>query len=233
MPFEIFYGAKVNKSPALVRAAVQAGIGVDVSSLYEAGDALRAGADPTRLCATGPAKTRAFHKLLLDNASLISIDSLQELQDLDHCLQSAGAGQRARVLLRYRPHSLPTSRFGMNAGNLRAGLARLANPEARMVLEGFHFHLSGYAVEPRVQAVRELLPWVHEARRMGLNARMLDIGGGPSGMWTPPPTALFSQRRMARTTATARCPHRSTPMAGLWTPACGWSNCCARRARRA
>ena len=42
MPFEIFYGAKVNKSPALVRAAVQAGIGVDVSSLYEAGDALRA-----------------------------------------------------------------------------------------------------------------------------------------------------------------------------------------------
>ena len=68
--------------------------------------------------------------------------------------------------------------FGMGAGDLRAGLARLANPEARMVLEGFHFHLSGYAVEPRVQAVRELLPWVHEARRMGLSARMLDIGGG-------------------------------------------------------
>lgn len=41
---EIFYGAKVNKSQALVRAAVAAGVGIDVSSLAEFEDALRAGA---------------------------------------------------------------------------------------------------------------------------------------------------------------------------------------------
>ncbi len=48
---EIFYGAKVNKSQALVKAAVMAGVGIDVSSRHELRDALRASA--TR-CACAP-----------------------------------------------------------------------------------------------------------------------------------------------------------------------------------
>lgn len=177
--FEIFYGAKVNKSPAFVHAAVQAGIGVDVSSLYEAADALRAGADPARLCATGPAKTAEFHHMLVRHGALISIDSVQELHDLEHCLRTAAPTPRpARVLLRHRPQASTASRFGMDGPALRACLARLARQQAPMALEGFHFHLGGYDTTPRVQAVRELLRFVQEARQMGLAVRMLDIGGG-------------------------------------------------------
>ena len=92
---EVFYGAKVNKSQAFIHAAVQAGIGVDVSSLHEAADALKAGADPARLCATGPAKTRAFHELLIAQSALVSIDSRQELQDLEDCLRPGPPSRRA------------------------------------------------------------------------------------------------------------------------------------------
>ncbi|CAG9170366.1 Diaminopimelate decarboxylase [Cupriavidus laharis] len=69
---EIFYGAKVNKSQALVKAAVMAGVGIDVSSRHELRDALRASADPLRVCATGPAKTAVFHEQLLARGALIS-----------------------------------------------------------------------------------------------------------------------------------------------------------------
>lgn len=37
----LYYGVKVNKSQSLLQAAVAAGTGADVSSLYELNDAIR------------------------------------------------------------------------------------------------------------------------------------------------------------------------------------------------
>jgi diaminopimelate decarboxylase len=176
--YALFYGAKVNKSPGLVRAAVEAGIGVDVSSLYEMRDALLAGAKPERLCATGPAKTRAFHTTLIDNGALISVDSVAELDDLEHLARQMAPRQPVRVLLRYRPESAAASRFGMGADDLLACLRRLAGQRAVFAFEGFHFHLGGYGVESRAQAVREVARFIDAARSLGLAPRMLDIGGG-------------------------------------------------------
>lgn len=176
--FEIFYGAKVNKSPGLVRAAVEAGIGVDVSSLYEMRDALLAGARPERLCATGPAKTRAFHTTLIDNGALISVDSIAELDDIEQLARQIGPSRPVRVLLRYRPASATASRFGMGADDLLASMERLARQQDVFGFEGFHFHLGGYGHESRAQAVRELTRFVDAARASGLAPRMIDIGGG-------------------------------------------------------
>lgn len=176
--FEILYGAKVNKSPALVRAAVDAGIGVDVSSLYEMRDALRAGIDPARLCATGPAKTRVFHMALVANAALISVDSSEELADLETIVREIEPDRPARVLLRYRPEEAPASRFGMNAADLLACMKRLALQSNSFSFEGFHFHLGGYRYETRASAMRQLVHFVDAARAMGLVPKIVDIGGG-------------------------------------------------------
>ncbi|MDV6344224.1 Y4yA family PLP-dependent enzyme [Nitrosomonas sp. Is37] len=180
--FEIFYGAKVNKSLALVRAAVESGIGVDVSSIYELRDALAAGADPSRICATGPAKTPEFHAELVTNASLISIDSIEEFSALEQCVRRlaplASSPRKARLLLRYRPALATASRFGMSGDDLLQCLRRLTQLREQFAFEGFHFHLGGYAHETRAQALRELTAYVDAACSLDLRPRIIDIGGG-------------------------------------------------------
>ncbi len=178
LPFEIFYGAKVNKSNALVRAAVQSGIGVDVSSIHELGDALRAGVNGDRLCATGPAKTRVFHAALIGAGALIVIDSREEFDDLVALAREIDADRPTRILLRYQPHAHRASRFGMTDDDTLDCLRRLPSLRERLRFEGFHFHLSGYRFESRVDAIVELVPLIDAARALGLSPRLLDIGGG-------------------------------------------------------
>lgn len=177
----LFYGAKVNKSQALVAAAVRAGVGVDVSSLHEWRDAVRAGATPAQVCATGPAKTVAFHAELVRDGALVSVDSVEEFNALGAQVRAQGAPP-ARVLLRFRPDSAARSRFGMDAEALAHCLRRCAQQRETggntWSCEGFHFHLSGYEWEARAQALRELMPLVDLAVAMGLRPRLLDIGGG-------------------------------------------------------
>ncbi|QXI18515.1 Y4yA family PLP-dependent enzyme [Pseudomonas hamedanensis] len=174
----IFYGAKANKSQCLLSAAATSAIGVDVSSLYELQAALRAGTPAAKICATGPAKTAAFHQALISAGALICVDSLEEFDHLKELLEAQPLPIKARVLLRYRAKSCAKSRFGMDAQDLLDSLQRLATDTASLVFEGFHFHLGGYGFESRVQAFREVSGFVEAAREMGLNPQMIDIGGG-------------------------------------------------------
>lgn len=171
----IFYGAKANKSQALVAGAVAAGCGVDVSSLPEFEDAVRAGAGPERICATGPAKTRAFLGVLIAAGALIAIDSLEELADIEAI---AGEARDIRILLRYQPRSAARSRFGMGTPQLMAAIECVATAGSLFRFEGFHVHLGGYDPETRVRAFRELLPLIEFARLRGLQPETIDMGGG-------------------------------------------------------
>lgn len=171
----LYYGAKVNKSPGLMHAALNAGIGVDVSSLYELRDTLALGAAGDRIVATGPAKTRAFHDALIACKALISVDSPEELDDLSARLPEDGEPQP--VLLRLRPGSQAGSRFGMDADEVLLCLSVIA-VDKRFRFDGLHFHLSGYRWETRAAAIREASWLISEARAIGLTPRMIDIGGG-------------------------------------------------------
>ncbi|RCS21751.1 Y4yA family PLP-dependent enzyme [Phyllobacterium salinisoli] len=171
----LYYGAKVNKSPGLLWAALRAGAGIDVSSLYELRDARRLGADGLKLVATGPAKTPAFHKELIACNALISVDSPEELEDLINGPLSETSAQP--VLLRLRPTNQGNSRFGMPAEAVIHCLTRIAQ-EGRLHFDGLHFHLNGYRWEDRAAALREAADLVAQARRMGFSPGMIDIGGG-------------------------------------------------------
>ena len=172
----LYYGAKVNKSPGLLAAALRAGAGIDVSSLYELRDARRLDADGTQLVATGPAKTAAFHNELINCNALISVDSPEELEDLIRGLPADGGAVQA-MLLRLRPTSQARSRFGMSAAAIRHCLSRIAG-ERRLRFDGLHFHLSGYSWESRAQAIGEAAGLISESRAQGFAPRMIDIGGG-------------------------------------------------------
>ncbi|MDL5599005.1 Y4yA family PLP-dependent enzyme [Bacillus subtilis] len=176
--YAIFYGAKANKSQCLLAAASASGIGTDVSSLFELQAALRAGTPAEHLCATGPAKTAAFHRALVQSGSLICVDSLEEFSHLKALLDTSQPTVKARTLLRYRPTNCPASRFGMGADDLFQCLQMLTEQRESFHFEGFHFHLGGYGYETRVQAFREVTGFIDAAREMGLDPVMIDIGGG-------------------------------------------------------
>ncbi|WP_220151385.1 hypothetical protein [Thalassospira profundimaris] len=175
---KIFYAVKVNKSQSLVREAVTAGLGIDVSSRYELRDALDAGCAGQEICASGPAKTPDFHKELIDQQALISVDSREELEDLVRLLTGRDHGRKARIILRYRPDGAAKSRFGIAAQNMPSCLEIIARHNDDFAFEGFHFHLGGYAPETRIAAFWELTRWVEAARDLGLVVSMIDIGGG-------------------------------------------------------
>jgi diaminopimelate decarboxylase len=174
----IFYGAKANKSHCLLGAAATSGIGVDVSSIHELDAALRAGTPAEQVCATGPAKTTLFHRALVRAGSLVCVDSLEEFAHLESLTEAMPEPVKARVLLRYRPQSCPSSRFGMGSDDLLECLQHLTERRETFHFEGFHFHLGGYGFETRAQAFREVTGFVDAAREMGLNPAMIDIGGG-------------------------------------------------------
>lgn len=165
----IYYGKKANKSPSVVRACAKAGAGVDVSSSGELLSALRGGVCGTDLVVTGPAKDDRLLELSTTYGALIAVDDLDELARL------TGLGIRSRVLLRVLPPESP-SRFGMTVDELDLALT-LADPDA-IRLEGFSFHLSGYAAAPRAELAGALIDRCREARGLGHPITTISIGGG-------------------------------------------------------
>ncbi|WP_248804392.1 Y4yA family PLP-dependent enzyme [Pseudomonas sp. MWU13-2100] len=219
----IFYGAKANKSQSLLGAAASAGIGIDVSSIHELDAALRAGTPPERLCATGPAKTTAFHRALVREGSLVCVDSAEELEHLKAVVESLPAPVKARVLLRYRPQGCPSSRFGMGANELLLSLRRLTDLREIFHFEGFHFHLGGYDFETRAQAFRELSGFVDTAREMSLAPEMIDIGGGlPMRYIEPQSYASFLQNANQPSHYHNQKVPRSYYPYGSYLTACQW-----------
>ncbi|WP_067710593.1 diaminopimelate epimerase [Nocardia yamanashiensis] len=167
VPGTIYYGKKANKAACVVAACVQAGAGVDVSSLGELEAALAGGVRGADLVVTGPAKSEELLGAAVRHDALVAVDAPDELDRL--------AGTGARVLLRVLPpHS--DSRFGLTAGEVEQALATLDRDAIR--LEGFSFHLGGYEAAPRAELALRLIEYCREARYLGHPADTISIGGG-------------------------------------------------------
>lgn len=170
------YAKKANKARCLVETCARLGVGVDAASTEELTQALGAGVPGHLIGVSGPAKHGVLMRLALRQGCLIAIDSLDELQA---CADAASLEQRsARVLLRCRPASQPRSRFGMTPPELDQALRICRARPAQVGLEGFSFHLSGYSASERADAAHELLDRCLDARRAGLRADCINIGGG-------------------------------------------------------
>lgn len=174
--YKIFYGAKVNKSVALIKESYLAEINIDVSSIYEYKDALLSGFNGSNIIVTGPVKPNDFLIEIVKNKSLISIDSIEEYYDLKNILKSNNLNNHP-ILVRFKPSFEMNSRFGMSASTISKLLTDISTSKEFSFL-GFHFHLSGYDVEPRVQAIRELFNLIDLARSNDIKTSLIDIGGG-------------------------------------------------------
>ncbi|MEV6783465.1 Y4yA family PLP-dependent enzyme [Streptomyces sp. NPDC051098] len=173
----VYFAKKANKAAVFVERAAAAGAGVDVASAAELREALGHGVRGEHLVLTGPAKDPALLRLAVQHGALIAVDALDELDTLITGVPY-GPCRPARILLRIMPPQQPHSRFGMNDAELTTALERCVQAGDTVRTEGFSFHLSGYAIQPRADLAAHLADLCLKARVQGLETGRISIGGG-------------------------------------------------------
>ncbi|MGW8762467.1 Y4yA family PLP-dependent enzyme [Streptomyces sp. NPDC055815] len=172
----VYYAKKANKAAAWIERCAVNGTGVDVASLGELREALGHGVRGESIVVTGPAKADDLLRIAVLQSCLVAVDALDEL---DRVIGLAVTLARpARLLLRRLPPAQPHSRFGLDDTELATALKRCAEAADTVRMEGFSFHLSGYATQPRAALAGELVDLCLKARVMGLQADRISIGGG-------------------------------------------------------
>lgn len=172
----VLYAKKANKARCLVERCAPLGLGVDAASVEELTQALGAGVSGRLIGVSGPAKHPALTRLAIRQDCLLAIDSLEELQA---CADLAASERyAARLLLRWRPDSQRRSRFGMTDAQLDEAMRMCQARPQQLGFEGFSFHLSGYSAGERSASAHHLIERCLDARRLGLRADCIDIGGG-------------------------------------------------------
>ena len=184
----VLFAAKANGNPALLRALAAQGAGADVFSSGELQLALGAGMAPATLLFNGSSKTPADHRLAVEKGVKVSLDSLDELHQLDAI--AGAAGKIADVSFRVNPAlvvpthpkiatGLKTSKFGIPHGEIPAAYREaLACNNIRPV--GIHCHIGSQIleVEPFVKAAEVMVRIAQELTAMGVNLEFIDLGGG-------------------------------------------------------
>ncbi|MEV6728234.1 MULTISPECIES: Y4yA family PLP-dependent enzyme [unclassified Streptomyces] len=173
----VYFAKKANKAAVFVERAAAAGAGVDVASVAELREALGHGVRGEHLVVTGPAKDPALLHLAVQHGALVAVDALDELDALATNALT-GRVRPARILLRVLPPAQPHSRFGLSATELATALDRCVQAGDAVRMEGFSFHLSGYALQPRADLAAHLVDLCLGARVQGLEASRISIGGG-------------------------------------------------------
>lgn len=175
---EIFYAMKANKSEAILEAVSNAGIGVDVSSLYELRRALSHGIKGHSIGVSGPMKEQRLLLLAIQNNSVISVDSMDDLRQIIQISRMLVSDQKVRIILRLNDVGAKNSRFGIPRSDLSGVYEMLKTEGQRIELQGFAFHLDSYSPEERVKAIEMIIPEIQRARALGFPCNIMDIGGG-------------------------------------------------------
>ena len=184
----ILYAAKANGNLAVLRTLAGLGAGADVFSSGELHLALSAGMQPGSLLFNGSSKSRSDLALAVKKGVLVSVDSLDELRQLD--ATAAAAGKTARIAFRVNPAvdvpthpkiatGLATSKFGI-AHHLIPSAYKEALACSHIEPVGIHCHIGSQilAVEPFARACEVMMRIIGEISGMGVRLEFVDLGGG-------------------------------------------------------
>jgi diaminopimelate decarboxylase len=186
------YAVKAFTGRAVIRAALEEGMGLLASTGGELSACLRAGADPARISLHGNNKSDAeLEAAVRSGVGLISIDHLAEVDRVNAA--AAAAGVRQGVLLRVIPgvtagtHSFIEtgeldSKFGTPiAGGLAMEAVRAACAAPNLSFRGLHAHIGSQILSerPYARTIEVLFDLVRSIRdEVGVAVDVLDVGGG-------------------------------------------------------
>ncbi len=185
---QVLFAAKANGNLALLRTLARQGAGADVFSSGELHLALDAGMDTEKLLFNGSSKTPADLRLAVDKDVKVSVDSLDELHQLDAAAKAAG--KVAKIAFRVNPAlevpthpkiatGLATSKFGIPHEEIPAAYREaLGCKNVKPV--GLHCHIGSQIldVEPFAHAADVMVRIAQELTRMGVRLEFIDLGGG-------------------------------------------------------
>ncbi len=183
------FSLKSNSNLAILRLLALEGGGADVVSGGELFRALRAGIAPDKIVYSGVGKTPSDMELALKSGILMfNVESDQELQALNGIAENSGS--KAMIAIRINPDVEPKthpyivtgfgeSKFGIpikDSLNTYALAKRLKNIE----LKGISCHIGSQLTEidPFVEALRKLRELHRKLKKMGLDIKFLNLGGG-------------------------------------------------------
>jgi diaminopimelate decarboxylase len=185
---QVLFAAKANGNLAVMRALAQLGAGADIFSSGELHLALEAGMAPEKLLFNGSSKTPADLKLAVEKGVKVSVDSLDELHQLDAAARAAG--KTVKIAFRVNPAlevpthpkiatGLATSKFGIPHKEIPAAYREaLACKNIQPV--GIHCHIGSQIleIEPFVRAAEVMVRIAKELTNMGVKLEFIDLGGG-------------------------------------------------------
>ncbi len=185
---QVLFAAKANGNLAVMRALAREGAGADVFSSGELHLALDAGMAPEKLLFNGSSKTPQDLQLAVEKGVKVSVDSLDELHQLDAAARAAG--KTVKIAFRVNPAldvpthpkiatGLATSKFGIPHGEIPAAYREaLACKNVQPV--GIHCHIGSQIldIEPFVRAAEVMVRIAQELTNMGVRLEFIDLGGG-------------------------------------------------------
>ncbi len=188
---DLAFAVKANPNLSVLRHLAGAGLGADVASAGELGQALRAGFAPDRIVFTGPGKRDEELRAAVEaGVRVVTVESPGELRRLAAIAEALG--RRQPVLLRAAVSEAArlervrlvgddgAGKFGMDAADLRVAAAEAV---ASAWLEPIGVHAFGASnlldaaalaahAEATVEAALDL------AAEAGFAPRLVDVGGG-------------------------------------------------------
>ncbi len=184
----VLYAAKANGNLCILRALASAGAGADVFSAGELFLALDAGMPPELLLFNGSSKSPSDLALAVENGVKVSVDSLDELAQLDAV--AGEAGKSALISFRVNPAlevpthpkiatGLATSKFGIPHERIPDAYHDALSRE-HVLPVGLHCHIGSQIldVEPFARAASVMMRIAATLSDMGVRLSFIDLGGG-------------------------------------------------------
>jgi diaminopimelate decarboxylase len=213
---DLAFAVKANPNLSVLRHLAGAGLGADVASAGELGQALRAGFAPDRIVFTGPGKRDEELRAAVDaGVRVVTVESPGELRRLASIAESLGRRQpillRAAVTEAARLERVRlvgddgAGKFGMDAADLRLAAAEAVASEW-LDVQGLHAFgasnlLDAAALASHAEATVDAA--IELAREAGFQLRLVDAGGGLGIPYEVHEDALDVRRLGARLQALA------------------------------
>ncbi|QNL51761.1 Y4yA family PLP-dependent enzyme [Olivibacter sp. SDN3] len=183
MQHKIYFARKANKCLSFAKEACRLGEGVDTASYRELQQCLDTGVPPNALISTAAVKNEQLLRLALANEVTVVLDNLDEcslLQSLATAME-----KQVHVCLRvggFDDQGKPLhTRFGWPITGAEQFIHTQLGPGNRfdrLRYYGLHFHLNGYSITQRVEAIKQCLSLVDRLKTQDIHTNSLDIGGG-------------------------------------------------------